>query len=90
MRLIVAAICLGCLVISSRADTLRDRMDAYVRRYAEAELFSGVVRVTKGDGVVYENAFGFADRALRVPNSLETRFQIASLSKRSLPQRSYF
>ena len=56
-------------------------MDAYVRRYADADLFSGVVRVTKGEQVVYENAFGWADRALRVPNSLQTRFQIASLAK---------
>jgi CubicO group peptidase (beta-lactamase class C family) len=31
--------------------------------------------------VIYENAFGYADRAWQVPNSLQTRFQIASLSK---------
>jgi CubicO group peptidase (beta-lactamase class C family) len=52
-----------------------------VRRYADAELFSGVVRVTKGERVVYENAFGFADRGLGVRNTLQTKFQIASLSK---------
>ncbi len=33
-------------------------MDAYVRRYADGDFFSGVVRVTKGDRVIYENAFG--------------------------------
>ena len=64
-----------------RGDNLWDRMDEYVRRYADAELFSGVVRVTKGDGVVYENAFGLADRTLSVRNRLQTKFQIASLSK---------
>ena len=42
---------------------------------------SGVVRVTKGDRIIYENAFGLPDRALQVPNSLQTKFQIASLSK---------
>src|SRR5437879_526519 len=56
-------------------------MDAYVRRYADGDFFSGVVRVTKGDRVIYENAFGYADRAWQIPNSLQTRFQIASLSK---------
>src|SRR5205085_8279552 len=36
--------------------------DAYVRRYADSDFFSGVVRVTKGDRIIYENAFGYADR----------------------------
>ncbi len=81
MRTFVLAVYLSYFTLSLRADALRDRMDAYVRRYADADFFSGVVRVTKGDRVIYENAFGFADRALQVPNSLQTRFQIASLSK---------
>src|SRR5881392_3904801 len=81
MRTFVLAVCLSHFVLSLRADVLRDRMDAYVRRYADADFFSGVVRVTKGDRIIYENAFGYADRACQVPNSLQTRFQIASLSK---------
>jgi CubicO group peptidase (beta-lactamase class C family) len=81
MRTFILAVCLSYFALSLRADTLRDRMDAYVRRYADADFFSGVVRVTKGDRIIYENAFGYADRALQVPNSLQTRFQIASLSK---------
>ena len=81
MRTFVLAVCLSYFTLSLRADALRDRMDAYVRRYAEGDFFSGVVRVTKGDRIIYENAFGYADRAWQVPNSLQTRFQIASLSK---------
>jgi CubicO group peptidase (beta-lactamase class C family) len=80
----ILALCfLNSLALSVRADSnaLRDKMDAYLRRYADAELFSGAVRVTKGNGVVYENAFGLADRGLHVPNTLQTKFQIASLSK---------
>ena len=81
MRTFIIAVCLSYFVLSLRADALRDRMDAYVRRYADGDFFSGVVRVTKGDRVIYEKAFGYADQALHVPNSLQTRFQIASLSK---------
>jgi CubicO group peptidase (beta-lactamase class C family) len=81
MRTFILAVCLSYFTLSLPADALRDRMDAYIRRYADADFFSGVVRVTKGDRVIYENAFGYADRALQVPNSLQTRFQIASLSK---------
>src|SRR5947207_2246501 len=81
MRTFVLAVYLSYFILSLRADALRHRMDAYVRRYADSDFFSGVVRVTKGDRIIYENAFGYADRALQVPNSLQTRFQIASLSK---------
>src|SRR6266576_2267596 len=81
MRTFVLAVCLSYFALSLHADALRDRMDAYVRRYADGDFFSGVVRVTKGDRIIYENAFGYADRGWQVPNSLQTRFQIASLSK---------
>ena len=81
MRTFILAVCLSYFALSLRADALRDRMDAYVRRYADSDFFSGVVRVTKGDRIIYENAFGYADRAWQVPNSLQTKFQIASLSK---------
>src|SRR5207245_7861717 len=81
MRTLILAVCLSYFVLSLRADALRDRMDAYVRRYADSDFFSGVVRVTKGDRIIYENAFEYADRAWQIPNSLQTRFQIASLSK---------
>jgi CubicO group peptidase (beta-lactamase class C family) len=81
MRTFVLTVYLSYFALSLRADALRDRMDTYVRRYADADFFSGVVRVTKGDRIIYENAFGFADRALQVRNSLQTKFQIASLSK---------
>jgi hypothetical protein len=64
MRTFVLAVCLSYFTLSLRADALRDRMDAYVRRYADGDFFSGVVRVTKGDRIIYENAFGYADRGL--------------------------
>lgn len=58
-----------------------DRIDARVRDYADAGLFSGVVLVARGDRIVYEKAFGLADRTFGVANTMATRFHIASLSK---------
>jgi len=43
--------------------------------------FSGVIRVDRGGHVAYAGAFGDADRAHGVPNSLETVFGIASGAK---------
>jgi CubicO group peptidase (beta-lactamase class C family) len=80
-RRLTVALCFIFVATSLCAEDLRDRMDGYIRRYADAELFSGVVQVSKGDRIIYENAFGLADRALGVRNTLRTKFQIASLSK---------
>jgi len=53
MRTFILAVCLSYFALSLRADALRDRLDAYVRRYADSDFFSGVVRVTKGDRIIY-------------------------------------
>lgn len=43
--------------------------------------FSGIVTVDVGDRTVLERSYGFAHRALGVPNSSTTRFAVASGSK---------
>jgi CubicO group peptidase (beta-lactamase class C family) len=42
---------------------------------------SGAVLVSRGGEVLFEKAYGFASRQLHVPNTLDTRFHIASVSK---------
>src|SRR2546423_1730646 len=56
-------------------------IDARVKEYVDAGLFSGVVLVAKGDEVIYQQAFGLADRTFNIPNARDTKFHIASLSK---------
>ena len=43
--------------------------------------FSGVVSVSRGSDVLFEQAYGLADRAHRVPCTPQTRFAIASGTK---------
>ncbi len=43
--------------------------------------FNGVVLVADGDNITYQNATGFADLSNQQRNSMQTRFQLASLSK---------
>ena len=60
---------------------LSQQINAYVQRYADQQLFSGVVLVARHGDVIYERAFGVADRRFATPNATNTKFQIASVSK---------
>ncbi len=48
---------------------------------AERHGFSGVLLVARGDDVLVEQAFGWADREREVRNETDTRFLVASLTK---------
>ena len=56
-------------------------LDRYLRERESREAFSGVVRVTVGGEERFAAAYGFASRACRIPNTLETRFDTASVTK---------
>ena len=56
---------------------LQDEVDAL----AAANAFSGVVRVDRGDEIELAQAYGFADRAHEIPNTLDTQFATASGTK---------
>jgi CubicO group peptidase (beta-lactamase class C family) len=55
-------------------------IDAYVRPYVQSQNFSGVVLVEKRGKVIFETAYGFADRDKHLRNERNTRFYIASVS----------
>ena len=56
-------------------------LQAEIERLAEAEDFSGVVAVARDGTRSVELARGFADRANERPNTLDTRFGLASAAK---------
>lgn len=58
-----------------------EAIDQLMERYEEHGLFSGAVLVAESGEVIYEGAFGEANRELGVPNTMDTRFRIASISK---------
>lgn len=57
------------------------QMDAVLDAYAAAGQFQGSVLVGEGDQVLYAGARGFANHDWKVPNTKETRFHLASVSK---------
>lgn len=58
-----------------------DGLEEAVDDLAARSSFSGVVRVDRSARVVLEKAYGMADRAHLVANTVDTRFAIASVTK---------
>jgi CubicO group peptidase (beta-lactamase class C family) len=56
-------------------------LDEYFRDRAAQDLFSGAALITQGATRLYASAYGYASRAWRVPNNLDTRFDTASVTK---------
>lgn len=56
-------------------------ISGFVDRLAAAEVFSGTVLVSRGGLPIYTAAHGLADRNHRVPNRLDTKFNLGSMNK---------
>ena len=59
----------------------RTAVDRYLRELAKETVFSGTVLVARGDEVLFQGAYGLANREHRVSNTLDTRFDIGSITK---------
>ena len=55
--------------------------DAFLTQGVAWQAFSGVVQVTQNGKVLFSKGYGMADWEQQVPNTLNTKFRIASLTK---------
>lgn len=53
----------------------------YARKAAETGDFGGVVLIARNGAPVFEEAFGYADRDRKIPNRIDTKFNIGSINK---------
>lgn len=60
---------------------MKNEWNNYFEERTAQDLFSGVVLVTQGTEILYEGAYGYASRPWRIPNTLEMRFDTASVTK---------
>lgn len=56
-------------------------IEALVKRYAELDLFSGTVLVADQGKIIYSGAHGEANKDHRIPNRLNTSYNIGSIGK---------
>lgn len=73
-------ICLLC-GITVQAQHKRDQLHQVMKTYHQYNMFDGAVLVAEQGKIIYEDAFGMANREWNIPNSTETRFMIGSVSK---------
>lgn len=66
---------------SMTPEQLSSALDGYIAPLVAGDAFSGSVLVAKNGRPLFEKAYGFADRANRVPNTTKTRFSIGSINK---------
>ena len=58
-----------------------DDIEALIRSFEAREHFSGVVLVAQNEEVLFRKAYGLANREWEVPNTVDTKFRIGSLTK---------
>ena len=57
------------------------KIDKFIAPFADANQFSGVVVASENGKIIYEKAFGLANADYKIPNQLNTRIGIASITK---------
>ncbi|MEZ5344615.1 MAG: alpha/beta fold hydrolase [Pyrinomonadaceae bacterium] len=62
-------------------NTTAKKIDDYITPFVRAGHFSGVVLAAENGKVIYEKAFGLANADFDIPNQLNTRIGIASITK---------
>ena len=66
---------------TSSSETKPEKIDKIVKEYYDARHLNGVVLVAENGKIIYEKAYGYADFAWGVKNSMDTKFRIYSASK---------
>ena len=84
VRFLTLASCLVLIAISQPVfaqSSKSQKIDALMKPFVQANQFSGVVLASENGKVIYEKAFGLANADYKIPNQLNTRIGIASITK---------
>jgi CubicO group peptidase (beta-lactamase class C family) len=56
-------------------------LGAFVKKLADADVFSGTVLLAKDGKPVFQGAYGLANKDFNVPNKIDTKFNLGSMNK---------
>lgn len=77
----LAGLLIAATALAGAARFNAERMDEVARYYVDHDLFMGSVLVARGDEVLFSKAYGSANLEWQVPNTLNTKFRIGSITK---------
>lgn len=80
MTRILIVLLLLSLSVQAQKDYAK-QIGEYLQGHENIYEFSGAVLVAKKGEVIYKDAFGLANREWNIPNSVDTKFRIGSLTK---------
>lgn len=63
------------------ANDSAEKIESLVKYYYEQGDFSGAVLVSENGKIIYEAGLGLANKAWNIPNSVDTKFRLGSLTK---------
>ena len=64
-----------------QAQDISKLVNDYTNSYVKTGDFSGCILITKNYNILFEGCFGFANQSFQVPNEINTKFKIGSVSK---------
>src|SRR5437763_2381033 len=79
--IVVALLCLFPLAVEGQNRSVEAEVDRYLAPYIQMGDFSGTVLIAKNGRILVRKGYGLANYELGIPNSPQTKFHIASLSK---------
>src|SRR5687768_6759906 len=56
-------------------------LDAFAKKLAAADVFSGSILLSRNGQVVYKGSFGVANKDFNAPNRIDTKFNLGSMNK---------
>ncbi|CAN5879908.1 hypothetical protein BH11BAC4_BH11BAC4_24220 [soil metagenome] len=64
-----------------QAQGKKEKLEELMRSYHRYNMFDGSVLVAEQGKIIYEGAFGLANREWNIPNTTDTKFMLGSVSK---------
>lgn len=81
MKLKFLIVCLVYFTTDLSAQTVNQKIDEVMQKYVELDRFSGSVLLAKDGKILYEKAFGDENKSYLIKNTVDTKFNIASMGK---------
>ncbi|HTH56572.1 MAG TPA: serine hydrolase domain-containing protein [Cyclobacteriaceae bacterium] len=81
MKLLITLLIVCAFIANGQGQDFATKADRYLKPYVETGNFSGTVLIAEKGKIIFHKGYGLASVELNVPNGLQTKYHIASVSK---------